>query len=807
MKISYNWLQDYLEFDESPEELGAILTEVGLEVEGFEKKQNIAGGLEGIIIGEVISVDKHPNADRLFKTKVNVGRSEYLDIVCGAPNVAAGQKVLVAVPGTVLYPTEGEPFEIKKSKIRGEASEGMICAEDEIGLGTDHDGIMVLDPDVEVGAAASEIFHVTTDYVYDIGLTPNRSDATSHLGVAKDLAAALTIRHGKPYQVKIPDVSAFHPDSIRHDIGVKVSDEKLCPRYTGVTISDLKIGPAPQWIADRLNAIGVRPINNIVDITNFILHELGQPLHAFDLKALKGSQVYVKRLPENTTFTTLDEVERELSADDLMICNAEQEPMCIAGVFGGLESGVTEVTKDIFLESAHFDSVAVRKSSMFHDLRTDAARIYEKGSDPSITKFALQRASLLLKEYAGGVITSEVTDVGITEPPRKTIRLRLPQLSRIIGVEIPEEEVLTILDALDIQVLSRTLDELELAVPTSKADVTREADVIEEILRIHGFDNIPVGGKLTLSLHSGSRDLQLSYQDRISNMLCGMGFTESMALSFSLKDYLPASGDESFVRINNTSNQELEVMRPTMISSALAVVDFNHNRQNRNLRVFEFGRTYRWEDGTYREKQHLALVLSGDEWEGNWIQPNLPSGFYYLKSVVEEVLSSLNIEGYQQTVLDDDEYEYGIVLHRGPIHLVRYGVVDLEHFPEADLRSPVYFADFEWDAILPMIRPQVTIRPVSRYPVVERDLALIISEDITFSEISKEVERQGKGLIKNISLFDVYENEEQLGEGKRSYGIKMLFSDTRKTLSDKEVDVVVEKILKGLSDKYGIYLR
>lgn len=807
MKISYNWLQDYLEFDESPDELSAVLTEIGLEVEGLEKIQNIPGGLEGIVVGEVLAVEKHPNADRLFKTKVNVGGSELLDIVCGAPNVAAGQKVLVAVPGTILYPTEGEPFEIKKSKIRGEVSEGMICAEDEVGLGTSHDGIMVLDADTELGKAASEIFHVTTDYVYDIGLTPNRSDATSHLGVAKDLAAALTIRHGKSFQVKVPDVSAFHPDTIRHDIGVEVSDEKLCPRYTSVTISDLQIGPAPQWITDRLTSVGVRPINNIVDITNFILHELGQPLHAFDLKALKGSQVYVKRLPENTSFVTLDEVERKLQADDLMICNAEQEPMCIAGVFGGMDSGVTDSTKDIFLESAHFDSVSVRKSSVYHDLRTDAARIYEKGSDPSITKFALQRASLLLKEYAGGVITSKVSDVGVTKPVRKTIRLRLPQLKRIIGVEIPEEEVLTILDALDIQVVSRTVDELEVSVPTNKADVTREADVIEEILRIHGFDNIPVGGKLNLSLHSGSRDQQLSYQDRISNMLCGMGFTESMSLSFSLEDYLPASGGESFVRINNTSNQELEVMRPTMISSALGVVDFNHNRQNRNLRFFEFGRTYRWEEEVYREKQHLALVLSGDEWEGNWIQPNLPSGFYYLKSVVEEVLSSLNIEGYQESLLDEDEYEYGFVLHRGPIQLVRYGAVNLNHFPKADLRSAVYFADFEWDEILPMIRPQVSVRPISRYPVVERDLALIVSEEITFSEIRKEVERQGKDLIKNVSLFDVYENKEYLGEGKRSYGIKMLFSDTRKTLSDKEVDVVVEKILKGLSDKYGIYLR
>lgn len=807
MKISYNWLQDYLEFEESPEELGAILTEIGLEVEGMEKKENIPGGLAGIVVGEVLSVERHPDADRLFKTVVNAGTSDYLSIVCGAPNVAAGQKVLVAQPGTTLYPTEGEPFEIRKSKIRGEVSEGMICAEDEVGLGTGHEGIMVLDPETQIGQPAANIFEVTTDYVYDIGLTPNRSDATSHLGVAKDLAAALTIRHGKIFRVRKPDVSGFHPDAIRHDIGVLVAEEKLCPRYTSVTISDLTIGPAPKWMADRLAVIGVRSINNIVDITNFILHELGQPLHAFDLQALKGSQVYVERLPAETTFTTLDEVERSLHGDDLMICNAKHEPMCIAGVFGGLDSGVNGETKDVFLESAHFDSVSVRKSSMFHNLRTDAARIFEKGSDPSLTKYALQRAALLLKEYAGGTITSEISDVGITEPIRKQIRLRLSQVHKIIGVEIPEEEVLTILDALDMEIVSRTPDELEVAVPTDKADVTREADLIEEILRIHGFDNIPADEKLNLSLHSGTRDLQLSYQDKISSLLCGMGFSETMALSFSLSDYLPATSEESLVRIHNTSNQELEVMRPTMISSALAVIDYNRNRQNRDLQFFEFGRTYEWKENTYSEKQHLTITLSGDEFEGNWIQPERPSGFFYLKSVVGQLLSSLNIEGFQESPLDSEEYEYGVLVHRGPVEMVRYGAVNSEHFPDADIRSEVFFADFEWDALLGMVRAQADLRPVSRFPVVERDLALIVSHEVSFAEIEKEVIRIGRGIIKNISLFDVYENERQLGEGKRSYGIKMVFSDMNKTLSDKEVDKLVSKILDGLHKKYGIYLR
>lgn len=807
MKISYNWLKDYLEFAETPVQLAEILTEIGLEVEGVEKKENITGGLEGIVVGEVRTVEKHPNADRLKVTAVDVGQADLLPIVCGAPNVAPGQKVLVALVGATLYPTGGDSFEIKKAKIRGEVSQGMICAEDEVGLGEGHEGIMVLDPETKIGQPAAEVFQVMTDYVYDIGLTPNRSDATSHMGVARDLAAALTVRHGKEYKVKTPDVSQFHPDKISHEIIVEVQDAELCPRYSSVTISDLKAGPSPQWMTERLASVGVRSINNLVDITNFILHELGQPLHAFDLRALKGSHVYVEQLPEGTKFVTLDGTERILSGEELMICNARREPMCIAGVYGGLESGVTEDTKDIFLESAHFNAVSVRKSSVKHNLRTDAAKVFEKGSDPALTEYALQRAALLFKEYAGGVISSGVSDVGIARPKKKIVVVRFSQIRKIVGVDIPQEEIMTILEALNFQVLKHTKEQAEVAVPTDKADVTREADVIEEILRIYGFNKIPVGGNLNISLHSGERDMQLIYQDKISALLVGMGLNEGMALSFAQPEFLPSEGEQSFVRIHNTSNKELEVMRPTMISSALAMVSYNQSRQNNDLKIFEFGRDYSWKDGRFTETQHLTITLCGAFLEGNWMVREETAGFFHLKSLVTGVLEALGLGELVGSRLADPYYRTGIEFRKGGLVLAKLGEVDLRKFPGAEVRGPVLFADILWGDVLSVLTPGISTRPLSRFPVVERDLALIVSQEVTFADVEEEVLAISKGLAKEVSLFDIYENEETLGAGKRSYGIKIVFSNSEKTLSDKEVDGIVSKILKKLKNKYGIYLR
>ena len=807
MKISYNWLKDYLDFEESPALLGEILTEIGLEVEGMEKTESIRGGLQGVITGEVRTVEPHPNADRLRKTTVDVGQPELLHIVCGAPNVEVGQKVLVAPPGTTLYPTEGEPFEIRKSKIRGEVSEGMICAEDELGLGTSHEGILVLDEKTETGISASELFEVVTDFVFDIGLTPNRSDATSHLGVARDLAAALTFKHGRHHQVKTPDVSAFHADNIHHDVGVTVDNGELCPRYSSLTISELTLGPSPRWMTDRLKAVGVRPINNVVDITNFILHETGQPLHAFDLQALKGNQVYVRCLEKGTTFRTLDEVDRTLTGEDLMICNAESEPMCIAGVFGGANSGVTATTKDIFLESAHFDSTSVRKSSVWHNLRTDAARVFEKGSDPSVTTFALKRAALLFKEYAGGEISSRISDIVEGEIKRAQVCLRLPQLEKIVGVKIPEDDILTILDALDMEIVERKVDSLELLVPTSKADVVREADVIEEILRIYGFNRIPVGTKLEISLNSGQSDLQLIYRNRISMLLSGMGLDETMGLSFSLPQYLPTRESTAYVRIHNTSNKELEIMRPDLISTALATVEYNQKRQNNVLNTYEFGRSYSYENDEFREKEHLAISLAGSDLGGNWIMGDRPSGFYFLKSILARIVDSVNLRGYQEADLDHPAFQYGVRWYRGSQEIAVFGKLDPARYSQTDVRGEVYFGDIHWSNLIQMASPVSKTEPISRYPSMERDLALIVSSDVRFSDIRGEIGRVGGRLIREVSLFDVYDEPDQLGEGKRSYGVKILFSDPDKTLADKEVDQKVSKILNNLQSKWGITLR
>lgn len=807
MKISYNWLKDYLDFDETPQQLGDVLTEIGLEVEGLEKIESIPGGLQGIVTGVVRTVEAHPNADRLQKTTVDVGQVRLLSIVCGAPNVTEGQKVLVAPPGTRLHPTGGDSFLIKKSKIRGEVSEGMICAEDEIGLGTSHDGILVLDPDTPIGLPAVELYEVVTDYVYDIGLTPNRSDATSHLGVARDVAAALTFRHQKHHAVRWPDVGNFHADSIEHDIDVVVEDGELCPRYSSLTVSKLKLGPSPKWLSDRLKAIGVRPINNVVDITNFVLHECGQPLHAFDLRALKGSHVYVQRLEKGTLFKTLDELDRTLTDEDLMICNSDREPMCLAGVFGGAHSGVTADTNDVFLESAHFDAISVRKSSVWHNLRTDAARVFEKGSDPSVTLFALKRAALLFKEYAGGKITSQVSDQVSHEIERAKVKIRLPQVAKIVGLEIPEDDILMILEALDMEVVDRKVDTIEVLVPTNKADVVREADVIEEILRIYGFNNIPIDSKLEIALNSGPRQQQFVYRNKISTLLSGMGFDETMGLSFTLPQYLVSGDKPTFVRINNTSNKDLEIMRPDLISSVLATVEYNQKRQNNALKIYEFGRSYGYEQENFVERSHLAIALCGNETEGNWAMPQPPFGFYFLKSVVARILDAMNIKGYQESECEDRVFEYGVKVYRGKQEIARFGSLNLNRYPQVDLRHEVFFADINWENLLDMGSAVQEIVPISKYPTVERDLALVVSPDVRFHDIRVEIGKVGGRLIREVSLFDVYEEDEHLGPGKRSYGVKILFSDPDKTLEDKEVDQKVSKILNNLRNKWGISLR
>lgn len=810
MKISYSWLKDYLDFEETPHELGAILTEIGLEVEGIEKLENIPGGLKGVVTGKVVECEQHPNADRLSKTKVDIGEPELLSVVCGAPNVAAGQKVLVAPVGTVLYP-EGldKPFKIKKSKIRGEVSEGMICAEDELGLGDSHDGIMVLDESQAIGVPASEIFDLKIDYVYEIGLTPNRSDATSHLGVARDLAAALTIIHDRSYTVKIPDVSSFNTQTIKHDIGVEIGNLDLCPRYTSVTVGELKIGPSPQWIVDRLKSIGIRSKNNVVDITNFILHELGQPLHAFDLSALKGSQVYVETLEEGQKFTTLDDIEITLSSEDLMICNAQHEPMCIGGVYGGLHSGVSDKTIHIFLESAHFQPETVRKSSKKHNFRTEAAKVFEKGSDPAITKYALKRAALLMQEWAGGVITSEISDIYPEPILPKIIPVRYSQIKRIMGFDIEESMIVKILKAMDIEIIKQFDDHIEVAIPTDKADVTREADVIEEILRIYGFNSVPVDGRLTIALDSGKKEEHLPLRNQLSSVLVGMGLNEIMGLSLTGQKYLPNyMEEERLVRINNTSNRDLDIMRPSMLVTMLQTIEYNQKRQINDLQLFEFGSTYvSPQPSQYKETQHLAIGLTGKIRNLNWTTAEESSSFYQLKSVVERIFESLNIGKVQQSNIESEDFHYGLRYHKGDTVLAEFGAVDLSVFSSVEVEGDVFVADIRWDELVKAKKNISRIQEVSRYPKVDRDLALITPKSVSYGDIEKVVRSTGKNIVADVQLFDVYENKEQLGEDLRSYGVKIVFSDPKKTLNDKEVDVVIRNILNKLQKNYAIELR
>lgn len=810
MKISYRWLKDYLDFEETPHQLGAILTEIGLEVEGIEKKENIPGGLKGVVTGKVVECEPHPNADRLRKTKVDIGEPALLPIVCGAPNVAEGQVVLVATVGTTLYP-EGidKPFKIKKSKIRGEVSEGMICAEDELGLGNSHDGIMVLADDQPVGQPASQIFDLKVDYIYEIGLTPNRSDATSHIGVARDLAAALTLIHEKPFKVKIPDITAYRKVTIKHDIGVEIPNPQLCPRYSSVTISNVKIGPSPQWLVDRLQSIGIRPKNNVVDITNFVLHEVGQPLHAFDLSALKGSQVFVQTLPEGTTFVTLDNEEIKLSTEDLMICNSKKEPMCLAGVYGGFESGVKNTTIDLFLESAHFDPESIRKSSKRHNLRTDAAKIYEKGSDPAITKFALQRAALLLKEWAGGIISSAISDQYPTQILPKIVSVRYSQIKRILGFDLSSEKIQQILKAMDMDIVKQFDDHIDVAIPTDKADVTREADVIEEILRIYGFNSVPVDGRLTLSLNSGAKDHSLAYRAQVSKILVGMGLSEIMGLSLTSPNYIGECwSEEDLVYINNTSNRDLEAMRPSLVATLLQTIDYNQKRQNQDLALFEFGSSYQKKGDKYIEQNHLGIGLTGKAEIGNWHSPAQDWDFYHLKSMVNQIFELLQVQKWQSSSIDGGSfYHYGIKYHRGDQVFANIGAVDLSKFPQLSFNQPIYFAELNWDILVNLKRGDRTLSPISKFPSIDRDLALVTPKSVAYGDIEKTIQSIGKSIISEVQLFDVYENDDQLGNENRSYGVKIKFSNPKKTMNDQEVDAVIQKILNKLQQNFAVELR
>ena len=802
MQTSYNWLQDYLDIRLDAEQTGRVLTDIGLEVEGLERRQSVPGGLAGLVVGKVLTCARHPNADRLSLTTVDVGGEAPLQIVCGAPNVAADQHVVVATVGTTLYPSEGEPFKIKAGKIRGEASNGMICAEDEIGLGSSHAGILVLPDAPAPGTPAAALFNVETDYVYDIGLTPNRSDATAHLGVARDLGAALRINYDHDGTVRTPDLSGFAVANTDLPIEVEVKNTAACPRYTGVSIGGVTVGESPDWLKNRLNSIGVRPINNVVDITNFVLHEYGQPLHAFDLDKIAGRRVIVQTLPAGTTFRSLDGETREMAADDLIICDGEGKGMCIAGVFGGADSGVTEATTNIFLESAHFEAGGIRRTSFRHDLRTDAARVFEKGSDPNVTEAALKRAALLLQELAGGTISSEVVDVYPEPVGPAHVRVAYAYVRRLIGVDIPREKIHAILGALGMALVSDDEAQFTVAVPTDKADVTRPADVVEEILRIYGLNEVPVGDRIKSSLSYSPQPDPQRVRGIVTELLVAHGGYEIMALSLSesrhYAETLPLP-KEQLVFVNNTSNQHLDILRASMLPGGLEAVVHNQNRRQTDVTLFEFGRTYRRaEGGKLVEREHLSLLLTGAVSPVHWRNDDQQRvDFYRLRALVERVLDRLGFAGYQSSDSDLDALQYGRKYHRGPQELVQLGRVQPAVERAFGAKQPVFYADFHWPTLLKALRRQKTqITEPSRYPSVRRDLALVIDQTVKFEDIAAIARKQAKKLLQDLQLVSVFEDAEKLGAAKKSYAIRLEFANPERTLKDKEVDKVMQQLMQ-----------
>lgn len=808
MKISYNWLKQFINVDWSAKDAGALLTDLGLEIEGIEDYISIPGGLEGVVVGHVLKCSQHPNADRLKIAKVNLGSGDPVQIVCGAPNVANGQKVAVATVGTTLYDENGKAFKIKKSKIRGEASMGMICAEDELGLGQSHDGILVLDKSLKPGTPAAEIFDVENDQVFEIGLTPNRADAMSHLGVARDLRAGLQ-QKDVSLELITPSTSSFHVENRTLKIDVSVANNELAPRYCGVTISGLKVKASPVWMQNRLKAIGLAPINNIVDITNYVLNELGQPLHAFDAVKIKGNVVNVKTLPAGTKFTTLDGIERELHADDLMICD-ESTPMCIAGVFGGEHTAVSESTRNIFLESAYFNPVSVRKTAKRHGLNTDASFRFERGVDPNITEYALMRAAILIMEIAGGEITSDLIDIYPKKIEDHQVFLNLENATQLIGQLIPKETIKEILTSLEIKVENVTETGIGMTIPAYRNDVTREADVIEEILRIYGYNNIDFSTKLNASIAPTQKIEDYIIQDKVGNQLTTLGFHEMICNSLTNEAYSEFSvslKNSHNVRMLNPLSQDLAVMRQSMLFGALEAVAYNNNRKMPNVKLFEFGKTYHNYPSGHEEKKHLVLIISGDRTEKSWTVPSKKSDFFYGKGVITAVLDKLGIDHTSEKGLKNDLFSEGIMISKGKRSLAEFGVVSKKIVKQFDIDAQVLFIDFDWDAILNEIPTEnITLKPIPKFPRVKRDFALLLDESITFDTLKAAALQTEKKLLKEVSLFDVYTGK-NLPKGKKSYALSFTLQDERKTLTDSQIDKIMSKLKQRFEKDFGAQLR
>lgn len=820
MNISYNWLKDYLNLDLQPDEVSAALTSIGLETGGVEEVQTIKGGLEGLVIGEVLTCEAHPNSDHLHITTVNVGGEAPLQIVCGASNVAAGQKVVVAVNGTKLYDGE-ECFTIKRSKIRGVESNGMICAEDEIGMGTDHAGIIVLPADAVVGTLAKDYYNVKSDYVLEVDITPNRVDATSHFGVARDLAAYLK-QAGHPVELKRPSVDAFKIDDNSPAIEVIVENSEACPRYSGVTIKGVTVKESPEWLQNRLNIIGLRPINNVVDITNYVLHEMGQPLHAFDAAKVKGGKVIVKTYPEGTKFVTLDSVERTLSDRDLMISNTE-EPMCIGGVFGGLDSGVTEQTTDVFLESANFHPTWVRKTARRFGLNTDASFRFERGLDANNTIYVLKRAALLIQEIAGGKIAGTVQDIYPEPVQPYTVEVAYAKIDALIGKAIPAETVKSILESLEMQIVSETVEGLTIHVPVYRIDVQRDVDVIEDILRIYGYNNIEFSDSLKSNLsYKTATDRSYELQNLISEQLCGSGFNEILNNSLTRSAYydnLSTYPVSHCVMLMNPLSADLNGMRQTLLFGGLEAVEHNSKRKNGNIRFFEFGNCYDFnidnkkEDAAlsvFNEDYRLALWVSGNRVDNNWAHPNEKATVYELKAYVENILFRLgvNLKKVIFGNLSNDIYSSALsITTASGRQLGTLGVVNRKICKTMDIDADVYYAELSWTLLMKEIKKsKVTFSDISKYPAVKRDLALLLDKSVQFAEIEKIAMDSDRKLLKEVSLFDVYEGK-NLPAGKKSYAVSFYLQDEDKTLNEKQIDGIMKKIQTNLETKLNATLR
>jgi phenylalanyl-tRNA synthetase beta chain len=807
MIISYNWLSEYLPVTIDTERLSKILTSIGLEVESLHKYESLKGGLEGIVVGEVLTCEKHPDADKLKITTVNIGAAEPSQIVCGASNVAVGQKVIVATVGTMLYPTNGEPFQIKKAKIRGVESFGMICAEDEIGLGESHDGIMVLDADKVAGTKAAELFETYTDYIFEIGLTPNRMDAMSHLGVARDVCAYLWHHDKTEMRAISPFKNNFKADNNDLVIDVKIENNNACKRYAGVSISNIKVGESPTWLQNKLKAIGLRSINNIVDITNFILHETGQPLHAFDAAKIKGNSIVVKNATEAATFKTLDDKDRKLFAEDLMIANAE-ENMCIAGVYGGAESGVTNDTVNIFLESAWFSNEVVRKTSLKHGLRTDAATRFEKGVDISNTVNVLKRAALMIKEIAGGEISSDVIDVYPTPAEKTTVALKYHYLKKLSGKNYHADTIKNILTALGFEIQKEGVDEIFMNVPFSKTDISIPADIVEEIMRIDGLDNIEIPSTISIAPSADNDNGRAALADKTANYLTSNGFSEIFTNSITDSKYYNEATLGSTVKMINSLSANLDVMRPSLLQTGLEVIAYNINRKNTDLKLYEFGKTYHKTGvGKYEEKIHLAIYTSGIVAEGGWQQKDSKADFYFIKGLCEKIFANAGIKNISIEIAADEDLDYGISIKANNIVIGKVGSIHSKTLKQFGIKESVLFADILWDEVLALNQKvNITYKEISKFPSVQRDLALIVDKSIAYADIKKNIKANKIQSLKTIKLFDIFESE-KLGKDKKSMAVNFTFSDETKTLEDADTEGMMNKIIASLQTQLNASVR